>query len=259
MHPSNAHKNGYDMDLLIKSMPSLERYVYLGKSGRKTIDFSNHLAVVTLNTALLKHHYSIDYWTLPNGYLCPAVPGRADYIHTIADLVGTNRSIKCLDVGSGANCIYPIIGVHCYNWQFVGTDIDKKALSAAQKIIDHNPVLKKSVSLRYQSNSNYIFKGIFKVRESFDLTICNPPFHKSAADVLKGMARKNKNLGNSSKSEHSNFKRQSNELWTEGGEKLPETISSQHRQIVQAIADRDPDAAALYVTHHIDVCKKVTE
>lgn len=47
-------------------------------------------------------------------------------------------------------------------------------------------------------------------------------------------------------------------LWTDGGEDLPETIISDHRNLVQAIADQDPDSAALYVTKHVDLCKRIT-
>ena len=48
-------------------------------------------------------------------------------------------------------------------------------------------------------------------------------------------------------------------MWVDGEHELPQVIVDQHRQIVQAIADRDPDAAVHCVTHHIDVCKKMTE
>jgi 23S rRNA (adenine1618-N6)-methyltransferase len=46
----------------------------------------------------------------------PPIPGRADYIHYIADLLATTNSgipketeYKDWDIGVGANCIYPII------------------------------------------------------------------------------------------------------------------------------------------------------
>lgn len=219
MHHRNAHKDGYDMDTLCQSSPDLKAHIIDSKAGRKTIDFTQQKAVVALNAALLKQYYKINHWSLPEGYLCPAVPGRADYIHTIADLVGKKKGLRCLDIGTGANCIYPIIGSYVYNWTFVGTDIDPKALEACQQIIDKNPTLKDAVSLRPQTNPQNVFKGVIKIREHFDLTICNPPFHKSAEDALKGVTRKNKNLRHGNKTKHLNFQGQSNELWTEGGEK----------------------------------------
>ena len=47
-------------------------------------------------------------------------------------------------------------------------------------------------------------------------------------------------------------------LWTDGGDDLPEIIIGHHRQIVQAIADQDPEQAALCVTQHVNACYSVT-
>ena len=40
-----------------------------------------------LNRAILMHHYGVKSWDIPAGYLCPPIPGRADYIHSVADLL----------------------------------------------------------------------------------------------------------------------------------------------------------------------------
>src|SRR5690606_24715537 len=114
-----------------------------------SIDFFNPQAVKALNKALLFYYYDIVYWDIPENYLCPPIPGRADYIHYIADLLADNNKgivptgseIKCLDIGVGANCIYPIIGVKEYGWSFIGADIDALAIKSAKKIIASNPSL----------------------------------------------------------------------------------------------------------------------
>ena len=54
-----------------------------------SIDFFNPKAVKMLNKALLKQYYNIDNWNIPADNLCPPIPGRADYIHHIADLLGS--------------------------------------------------------------------------------------------------------------------------------------------------------------------------
>jgi hypothetical protein len=100
--------------------------------GTESIDFANPAAVKALNQALLKKFYDIAHWDIPPGYLCPPIPGRADYIHHVADLLAGEHevaiprgpSVAVLDIGIGANCVYPIVGCHDYGWQFVGTDID---------------------------------------------------------------------------------------------------------------------------------------
>jgi 23S rRNA (adenine1618-N6)-methyltransferase len=55
--------------------------------------------------------------------------------------------------------------------------------------------------------------------EVFDVTICNPPFHNSAAAAASATKRKLKNL-KSKGAENLNFGGQHNELWCEGGEEL---------------------------------------
>ncbi|MEO5970302.1 MAG: RlmF-related methyltransferase, partial [Bdellovibrionia bacterium] len=118
LHPRNLHRERYDFKLLCKSSPELEQYVSLNDYKDESIDFANPEAVKALNRALLKKFYNILHWDIPNQYLCPPIPGRADYIHHIADLLGScnggviprGQSVYILDVGVGANCVYPIIG-----------------------------------------------------------------------------------------------------------------------------------------------------
>src|SRR5882724_11870803 len=177
LHPSNKHRERYNFKELISSCPTLAPFVQLNKYNDESIDFSNAEAVMQLNKALLQHYYGINYWNIPSGYLCPPIPGRADYIHHIADLLaGCNkgitpkgRQIKCLDIGVGANCIYPIIGIKEYEWSFVGSDIEPVAIQSAAKIIDTNTVLKGKVELRLQKNLKDIFRGIIHPKEHFDL------------------------------------------------------------------------------------------
>lgn len=128
LHPLNKHRTRYDFKQLIGSFPALAPFVKLNKYQDESIDFSDAKAVKMLNSALLKQFYDIEFWDIPNGYLCPPIPGRADYIHHVAELLGSFKnekipkgaSIKCLDVGVGANCVYPIIGNKEYGWSFIG-------------------------------------------------------------------------------------------------------------------------------------------
>jgi 23S rRNA (adenine1618-N6)-methyltransferase len=227
LHPRNKHRNRYDFQQLIKTCPGLAPFVQINKYGDESINFFDPAAVKMLNKALLQHYYDINYWDIPAGYLCPPIPGRADYIHHIADLLGeknkgkipTGSQVKCLDIGVGANCVYPIIGRKEYGWSFVGSDIDPVAVASANKIIEANPILKDHVEIRLQNNVANIFNGIFQQGERFDLTICNPPFHGSAEEAQAGTMRKLKNLkGKKIGKPVLNFGGQNKELWCEGGE-----------------------------------------
>lgn len=227
LHPRNLHRSRYDFPLLIQSYPQLKRFVFTNPYGDESVDFANPEAVKTLNAALLKHFYAIDHWNIPENYLCPPIPGRADYIHYLADLLAaannnvipTGKKIKVLDIGVGANCIYPVIGHQSYGWQFVGSDVDKRAVSSAENIAAINPSLQNDLSFRLQHSASNIFKGIVKPGELFDLTMCNPPFHASAEEAREGSQRKVRNLGRQKGKEVIlNFGGQHAELWCHGGE-----------------------------------------
>ncbi len=217
LHPKNKHKNGYDFGELTKSSPALKPFVSKNKYGNDSIDFGNPLAVKALNQALLKYHYDINYWDIPKNYLCPPIPGRADYIHHIAELLPNKpgTQIRMLDIGTGANCVYPLIAHREYGWNVVGTEVDKTALENAEKIIRENH-LENALTLREQKEKTKIFAGVILPDEFFDLSICNPPFHSSAEEARAGSDRKIRNLGLKKKT--LNFGGQSNELWCEGGE-----------------------------------------
>jgi 23S rRNA (adenine1618-N6)-methyltransferase len=219
MHPRNPHGARYNFQELSECSPDLKIFVTKNKYGDESIDFANPLAVKALNRALLKKFYQVDYWDIPEGFLCPPIPGRADALHYIADLIErpNGSEVHGLDIGVGANCIYPLIGHAHFGWNFVGSDCDSSALKSAQKILDQNKLIN-SINLRFQKNSKSIFKDIIEKTDQFDFTICNPPFHESAAEAMQGSMRKWKNLGKE-KTSKLNFGGQSHELWTEGGEK----------------------------------------
>ncbi|MGB1206507.1 MAG: 23S rRNA (adenine(1618)-N(6))-methyltransferase RlmF [Chitinophagales bacterium] len=228
LHGRNKHRERYDFKQLIASCPELAEFVKPNKYGDDSVNFFNPAAVKMLNKALLKHHYGIESWDIPAGYLCPPIPGRADYIHHIADILSvrnngnipTGSSIKCLDIGVGANCVYPLIGTKEYDWHFVGSEIDVVAIEAANKILENNLELKKNIEIRKQKNAKNIFHSILREGENYDLVICNPPFHASAEEAQAGTMRKLNNLKHNNKYNKPilNFGGQNNELWCEGGE-----------------------------------------
>lgn len=240
LHPRNKHRARYDFQKLIKSCPALAPFVRLNEYRDESIDFSNPEAVLMLNKALLKQYYNIEHWSIPPGYLCPPIPGRADYIHHLAELlencnkgkIPSGSQINCLDVGVGANCIYPIIGHQEYGWSFVGSDVDAVAIKSATKIIEANAALKGTIELRLQKNSKDIFDGIIRKDEHFDLTLCNPPFHTSYEAAQAGTLRKLSNLNRKKITKVTfNFGGKSNELWCEGGEeKFVRTMIAQSKK-----------------------------
>ena len=227
LHPRNLHNNRYDFKALIKTKPQLKEFVKPNKYGDLSIDFADANAVISLNKALLAHFYGIKNYTIPNGYLCPPIPGRADYIHHIADLLAISnngiiprgKNIKGLDVGIGANGIYSIIGSSVYDWDFIGSDIENESIKSVENIVNLNESLKGKIKCKLQTNPENIFSGIITKNDFFDFTLCNPPFHKSLKESMEGNKRKVQNLTKEKTAINAlNFGGKNNELWCKGGE-----------------------------------------
>ncbi len=228
LHIRNKHRERYNFKELISAYPDLEKFVILNSYNDESIDFFDPRAVLSLNKALLKFYYNVDNWNIPQNYLCPPIPGRADYIHNIADLLSISNQnkipigtkVKCLDVGVGANCVYPLIGNSEYSWSFVGSEIDPIAIHSANNIIESNQKLLGLIEIRKQANPSNIFSGVIRENELFDVVICNPPFHSSAAEAQSASIRKIKNLkGKKNNKPVLNFGGKNTELWCVGGEK----------------------------------------
>ncbi|MCG9756393.1 23S rRNA (adenine(1618)-N(6))-methyltransferase RlmF [Shewanella insulae] len=247
LHPRNLQGQGYDFVALMDTTPALKPFVRPNPYGNLSIDFSDPKAVKLLNLALLRLHYGLSYWDIPEGFLCPPIPGRVDYLHYLADLLaesappskGGKRNVAtgakvprgervvALDIGTGANGIYPLLGHQVYGWRFVASDIDPVSLANVERIIANNPQLAGKLSLRQQSDAKQIFTGVITAKDRFDLTLCNPPFHASLAEASRGSERKLKNLAANKRAkghavaknqEKLNFGGQKAELWCEGGE-----------------------------------------
>lgn len=188
LHPKNLHNQGYDFPALVKSHPALAPYVKPNAYGDLTIDFSDPLAVKTLNAELLKRYYNIVDWDIPEGALCPPIPGRADYIHCMADLVGLGheqRSIKLLDIGTGANGIYPLLACQIYGWQCVGRTLTLSRLRTSPRLSPTTP--RSKIASRYAGSTikTIFLKGSFNLGSSLTSAYATHPFTPRSMKHLK--------------------------------------------------------------------------
>jgi 23S rRNA (adenine1618-N6)-methyltransferase len=225
LHPANPHLAGYDMAALVLSYPALAALLVTTPRGDQSIEFADPIAVKTLNQALLAHHYQLPLWDLPEGYLCPPVPGRLDYLLYLADLLKSSHQgktpkksqLKLLDVGCGANLIYSLLAARHFGWQVLASDVDAGALQHGAEILAQHQLTAR-IELRQQASSQHIFDHLLQAGEYIDVTLCNPPFHSSAEEAAAGSARKRDNLGLASEAAELNFAGLSHELWCDGGE-----------------------------------------
>ncbi len=217
MHPDNPFNENYNFNGLTESYPKLSEFVISGKSERKSIDFSSPEAVVALNTALLKRTFDIN-WELKPGHLCPAVPGRLDYLIHAKELLGghATHNVTMLDIGTGASLIYPLLATSAFGWDCTASDVDEESLDFAERLLLLNPTLKPT-TLRGQPFKSKVLERIIEKDDYFDIVICNPPFYKTQLDAEQQNIRKNKNLHKNKMIAH-NFGGNARELWFKGGE-----------------------------------------
>ena len=228
MHAQNPYSSRYDLKRLTKHYHALEKFIVLNPSGEETIDFSSSEAVFALNKFMLLADFKLGDYELPSGYLIPPVPGRLDYLLHVRDFltekfnVSENSQLNGLDMGSGANGIYCILGAQHFNWKMVGSETDAKAVEIVNANIQKTKGLNDKIEIRHQQDKGSLFKNTIQANEQFDFVVCNPPFHSSKEEALKGSLRKVKNLGGYAAKEKFllNFEGQANELWCNGGEVL---------------------------------------
>ena len=118
---------------------------------------------IALTRGLLHWYFDLTLQHIPEKHLCPPVPNRFFYVHWIQthllpllskesgrfdydsdDSEGdTNDGALALypyglDIGVGANCIYPMLNAKFFRYNMVGTDIDNDALKVAQANVEAN-------------------------------------------------------------------------------------------------------------------------
>ena len=129
------------------------------RPGDVSVDFADPAAVKMLNRALLQHFTALSTGIFRRTTCARRSPA-APTICTTADLLATSnggeiprgKGVAILDVGVGANCIYPIVGLREYGWRFTGSEIDPVSLNSAKMIVEMNPTLRNSVRLRLQNS-----------------------------------------------------------------------------------------------------------
>lgn len=238
LHQRNPHQGRYSFARLTKVLPSLKSKVIRNPNGEETIRFDDPDSVLLLNQALLISEYQIQHWSIPKGCLCPPLPGRADYVHRLADILYRDVPelkkipVSALDIGTGANGIYPLIGVVAYDWAFKASDIDQTSLKNVEQVLAANAAIKDKIVLALQTVPQHIFQGIIQPGERYHVTLCNPPFHRSLDEAMQGTKRKINNLRANQRGKNGmihdrankggvptlNFGGQKAELWCPGGE-----------------------------------------
>ncbi|KAI9163859.1 U6 small nuclear RNA (adenine-(43)-N(6))-methyltransferase [Paramyrothecium foliicola] len=160
--------------------------------GRE-LDFNDAAAVMQLTKTLLKLDFALEI-ELPDDRLCPPIPNRHNYILWLKGLLDTSsydphRQKVGLDIGTGASCIYPLLGCAQRPWSFIATDIDTKSLEWAKKNVEGND-LDSRIKLVKRSPSDALIPLDDLGRDGLDFTMTNPPFYESEQAMVESAAKK---------------------------------------------------------------------
>ncbi|OHF03032.1 hypothetical protein CORC01_01790 [Colletotrichum orchidophilum] len=165
---------------------------------RGNLDFNDPSAVMQLTKTLLKADFGLSI-DLPDDRLCPPekVPNRHNYILWLKSLLDSttyddsDRKILGLDIGTGASCIYPLLGCTQRKWSFFATDIDPKSLEFAKKNVELNN-LQSQISIVASAPQGPMIPLNELGAESLSFVMTNPPFYTSEGDLLDSAKQKSR-------------------------------------------------------------------
>ena len=178
--------------LLSEEFSDFKKFVFINKYGGYSINWKNPNALRELVKTLLNKYLNIIYYEIPENYLIPTLTSRYNYLNYINKVFKKKKIDKgenkiLVDIGTGANIIYPLLGYKIFNWKFIGSEINDEAINIGRKILKENN-LENDILIIKQNNNKKIFENIINFKNKYFCSICNPPFfdinHEEKKDNL---------------------------------------------------------------------------
>lgn len=132
---------------------------------------------------------------IPLERLIPTVPLRLNYIHWVEDLIGHQDADKRvlrrgIDIGTGASCIYPLLGSTLNGWYFLATEVDDMCFNYAKKNVEQNN-LSDLIKVVKVPQKTLLMDALKEESEIiYDFCMCNPPFFANQLEA-KGVNSRN--------------------------------------------------------------------
>lgn len=191
MHPRNRYKDKPpDFAYLASKYPEFQQHVQTSLMGRPVVNFKEPEAVRALTCTLLKEDFGLTI-EIPLERLIPTVPLRLNYIHWVEDLIdGQKQPRRGIDIGTGASCIYPLLGATMNGWYFLATEVDDICFDYAKKNVEQNNMsdLIKVVKVPQKTLLMDALKEETEI--VYDFCMCNPPFFANQMEA-KGVYSRN--------------------------------------------------------------------
>ena len=190
---NNIFYNDFRPDFLtlIKEFPELKKYKLKQNEDNEDefqFDWSNNELSLLMDKSILNYYFNIKYYDIPKGFLIPPIPSRINYINLINSIITKLindidiKNIIGIDIGTGANIIYPILGYSIYKWKFICTEINKEAYNNAKLILQKNN-LENNINIIKQNNKDNIFISILNRENKYLFSMCNPPYYNYENEI----------------------------------------------------------------------------
>ncbi|XP_014292300.1 U6 small nuclear RNA (adenine-(43)-N(6))-methyltransferase [Halyomorpha halys] len=182
MHPRNPYKKRPDFKKLAIDYPDFRKYAKQDLSGKINFNFKDHGAVWALTKCLLQRDFGLNVEIVP-GHLVPTLPLRLNYLLWIEDLLELYRpkNVIGIDIGTGSNCIYPLLAAKKFNWSMLCTEIDVESTKCAIRNVENNYLIDK-ISVKAVTE-DVILDGAIDEDTFYDFCMCNPPFFADSEEL----------------------------------------------------------------------------
>ncbi|XP_065080257.1 U6 small nuclear RNA (adenine-(43)-N(6))-methyltransferase [Ochlerotatus camptorhynchus] len=202
MHPRNIYRQKPDFQVLVKQYPEMNQVATVDLNGRIKLDYKDRKALQLLTACLLKRDFGLEL-DLPPDKLVPTLPLRLNYILWLEDLEEAfgwkNRSeVRGLDIGCGASCIYPLLGVsHSkHRWKMIGLELLEDSVEFARRNVERNGLAEYIEVVQQKKFCENILTGFMEGQEELDFCMCNPPFYEDEISESENRTSRRKEPSN---------------------------------------------------------------
>uniref|UniRef100_A0A672SR98 U6 small nuclear RNA (adenine-(43)-N(6))-methyltransferase n=1 Tax=Sinocyclocheilus grahami TaxID=75366 RepID=A0A672SR98_SINGR len=188
MHPRNRYKDKPpDFVYLASKYPEFQKHVQTTLTCRVMLNFKDPEAVRALTCILLKEDFGLTI-EIPLEWLIATVPLRLIYIHWVEDLTGgQGNPQRGIDIGTGASCIYPLLGATMNGWFFLTTEVDDICFNYAKKNVEQNHLAE---LIKGRCPRRLLMDALKEESIVYDFCMCNPPFFANQLEA-KGVNSRN--------------------------------------------------------------------
>lgn len=97
----------------------------------------------------------------------------------------TREPIRGIDIGTGASCIYALLGARMNGWQFIATEIDPVSYASAKVNVARNALESQILVRKVETNRLLLEPLAQEETESatFHFSMCNPPFFEDMSQA----------------------------------------------------------------------------